>query len=153
MRHHLLQDHDLQLYDSKSVKQKQKILINFQDPFFAEEYTIIHSKWADMNPVFGELCSYIRNNGSDGFWYSTNCSDQHPVVCAAHVHGSLVFVVPGVAASTTENQTGTITKEPVTSKLTTYSESVTAETIKGTFTWMRFGKNIHDKNYNGKTLY
>ena len=91
-----------------------------------------------MDPVFGEECSYIRNNGSDGFWYSTNCSDEHPVVCGAHLHDKLGFILPRVAPSTTEYQTERITKEqPMTSQETTYTQTFTAALVKGMFVCKR----------------
>ena len=103
--------------------------------FVVENYTITHSKWIDMNPVFGEQCSYIRNNGYGGFWYSTNCSDEHPVVCGAHLHDRLEFILPLVAPSTTEYQTERVTKEsPVTSEATTYLDTYTAGIHKSMFT-------------------
>ena len=41
----------------------------------------MHNKWADKNPVYGDVCSFIKRNGTEGFWFSTKCSDENTVIC------------------------------------------------------------------------
>ena len=49
--------------------------------YIVEHYTMLHSKWSDENPVFGQRCSSIRINGSEGYWFSSNCSEEFPYIC------------------------------------------------------------------------
>ena len=42
---------------------------------------MMHSKWAEDNPVYGDACSFIKRNGTEGFWFSTNCSEESTVIC------------------------------------------------------------------------
>ena len=49
--------------------------------YIVEHYTMIHSKWSDENPVYGQRCSLIRISGSEGHWFSTNCSEELPYIC------------------------------------------------------------------------
>ena len=55
---------------------------------------MIHSKWAEGNPVFGDKCSLIRVNSSGGFWFSTNCSDEHTLICASRRHNKVKYMIP-----------------------------------------------------------
>ena len=41
----------------------------------------MHSKWAENNPVYGDVCSFIKRNGTEGFWFSTYCSEETTVIC------------------------------------------------------------------------
>ena len=41
----------------------------------------MHSKWAEDNPVYGDECSFIKRNGTEGFWFSANCSEENTVIC------------------------------------------------------------------------
>ena len=41
----------------------------------------MHSKWAEDNPVYGDVCSFIKRNGTEGFWFSANCSEEITVIC------------------------------------------------------------------------
>ena len=67
--------------------------------YIVEHYTMIHSKWPEENPVYGQRCSSIRINGSVGFWLSANCSEMLPYIC---MNEQDQFVLPGLttAAST-----------------------------------------------------
>ena len=66
----------------------------------------MHSKWADMNPVYGQECSFIRINGSVGLWYSANCSDKHSLVCGTQTGNKLEYVVPRSTPPTPQHSHG-----------------------------------------------
>ena len=77
-----------------------------RDSFYiAEHYTMIHSKWTEKNPVYGQRCSSIRINGSAGFWFSANCSEMLPYIC---MNEQNQFALPGL---TTAGSTSTISSE------------------------------------------
>ena len=48
---------------------------------FKAQFTLMHNKWADKNPVYGDACSLIKRNGTEGLWFSSNCSEENTVVC------------------------------------------------------------------------
>ena len=52
-----------------------------------------------MNPVFDERCSYIENSATVGIWYSTNCSDEHQVICKNEFYDG-VFLRPNPSMTT-----------------------------------------------------
>ena len=61
---------------------------------------MIHSKWADENPVFGQPCSSIRINGSEGFWVSTNCSEELLSICMDVFQQENMFLLPKILKAT-----------------------------------------------------
>ena len=44
-------------------------------------YTMMHSNWAEDNPVYGDAVSFIKRNGTEGLWFSSNCSEENTVIC------------------------------------------------------------------------
>ena len=60
----------------------------------------MHSKWAEDNPVFGDACSFIKINGTEGFWFSTNCSEESTVICMDKYRPT--YMLPSEAQSSTE---------------------------------------------------
>ena len=62
-------------------------------------YTMMHSKWAEDNPVYGDACSFIKRNGTEGFWFSTNCSEEITVICMDKYR--LTYLLPSEAESST----------------------------------------------------
>ena len=62
-------------------------------------YTMMHSKWAEDNPVYGDACSFIKRNGSEGFWLSTNCSEEHTVICMDKYRQ--IYILPSEASYST----------------------------------------------------
>ena len=59
----------------------------------------MHSKWAEDNPVYGDVCSFIKRNGTGGSWFSTNCSEENRVICMDKYR--LIYMLPSEAESTT----------------------------------------------------
>ena len=58
------------------------------------KYTMLHSKWASENPVFGETCSFIKvNDASKGLWFTNNCSKNFTVICMKQIH-EYEFIIP-----------------------------------------------------------
>ena len=98
---------------------------------------MIHSKWADKNPMFGDQCSFIRINSSGGFWFSSNCSEEHSFVCGAQYHGQYDYIAPRATTTTTLlTQTEIVTTEKYvtaqdTTEGTTDAEISTAAMIPG----------------------
>ena len=45
------------------------------------KYIMMHSKWAEDNPVYEDICSFIKRNGTEGFWFSSNCSEENTLIC------------------------------------------------------------------------
>ena len=66
--------------------------------YIVEHYTMIHSKWSDENPVYGQRCSSIRIYGSVGFWFSANCTEELPCICMA---GDNEFGLPTITLAAT----------------------------------------------------
>ena len=64
-------------------------------------YMMMHSKWAEDNPVYGDACSFIKRNGTEGFWFSTNCSKENTVICMDNYRQ--VYILPSEAASSTQS--------------------------------------------------
>ena len=62
-------------------------------------YTMMHSKWAEDNPVYGDVCSFIKRNGTEGFWFSTNCSEENTVICMDKYRP--IYMLPSEAESST----------------------------------------------------
>ena len=54
----------------------------------------MHSKWSEQNPVYGQRCSYVTINGSEGLWFSTNCSEAFPYIC---MNEEDIFILPNSA--------------------------------------------------------
>ena len=79
--------------------------------YIVEHYTMIHSKWFEENPVYGQKCSSIRINGSEGFWFSTNCSEKFPYIC---VNEDDKLVLPGITTSTSTSMMETVTASRAT---------------------------------------
>ena len=59
----------------------------------------MHSKWAEGNPVYGDVCSFIQRNGTEGFWFSTNCSEENTFICMDKYR--LIYILPSEAESST----------------------------------------------------
>ena len=62
-------------------------------------HTMMHSKWAEDNPVFRDACSFIKRNGTEGFWFSTNCSEENTVICMDKYRK--MYMLPSEAESST----------------------------------------------------
>ena len=62
-------------------------------------YTAMHSKWAEDNPVYGDVCSFIKRNGTKEFWFSTNCSEEITVICMDKYRP--IYMLPSEAESST----------------------------------------------------
>ena len=62
-------------------------------------YTMMHSKWAEDNPVYGDACSFIKRNGTDGFWFSTYCSEENIVICMDKYRQ--IYILPSEASYST----------------------------------------------------
>ena len=80
--------------------------------YIVEHYTMIHSKWFEENPVYGQRCSSIRINGSEGFWFSTNCSEKFPYIC---VNEDDKLVLPGLTLTSTSVMESSIESRAITS--------------------------------------
>ena len=63
------------------------------------KYTMMHSIWAEGNPVYGDVCSFIKRNGTEGFWFSTNCSEENMVICMDKDRQT--YMLPSEAESST----------------------------------------------------
>ena len=59
----------------------------------------MQSKWAEDNPVFRDACSFIKRNGTEGFWFSTNCSEENTVICMDKYR--TIYMLPSEAESST----------------------------------------------------
>ena len=59
----------------------------------------MQSKWAEDNPVYGDVCGFIKRNGTEGFWFSTNCSEENTVICMNKYR--LIYNLPSEAESST----------------------------------------------------
>ena len=59
----------------------------------------MHSKWAEENPVYGDVCSFIKRNGTEGLWFSTNCSEENTVICMDKYKP--IYILPSEAESST----------------------------------------------------
>ena len=59
----------------------------------------MHSKWAEDNPVYGDTCSIIKRNGTEGFWFSSNCCEEITVICMDKYR--LIYMLPSEAESST----------------------------------------------------
>ena len=79
-------------------------IILYHIPLARYKYTMMHSKWAEDNPVYGDVCSFIKRNGTEGFWFSTNCSDENTVICMDKCR--LIYMLPSEAESSTYHSTG-----------------------------------------------
>ena len=53
---------------------------------------MLHSKWSAENPVFREICSHVKINGTAGTWFSSICSEDHTVICMEKYQ--TVFMLP-----------------------------------------------------------
>ena len=60
---------------------------------------MLHSKWSEQNPVFREICSHVKINGTEGTWFSSNCSEDHTVICMDKYQ--TVFMLPLQPETTT----------------------------------------------------
>ena len=65
---------------------------------------MLHSEWYQENPVFGEICSYVKINGTGGTWFSSNCSEDHSVICMDKYQ--TVFMLPLQPETSTNMSTG-----------------------------------------------
>ena len=63
-------------------------------------YTMMHSEWAEDSPVYGDACSFIKRNGTEGFWFSTNCSEENSVICMDKYRP--IHMLPSEAESSTQ---------------------------------------------------
>ena len=88
-------------------------------------YTMMHSKWAEDNPVYGDACSLIKRNRTKGFWFSTNCSEENTVICMDKYR--LTYLLPSEAESSTHmyRSTGQPLNHSVTSVATGRYTNVT----------------------------
>ena len=85
--------------------------------YIVEHYMMIHSKWSDENPVYGQRCSSIRINGTEGYWFSTNCSEKFTSICKDVFKHEDMFIIPKIPRLTTE--TPKITETPTNSTFIT----------------------------------
>ena len=60
---------------------------------------MMHSKWAEDNPVYGDACSFIKRNGTEVLWFSTNCSEENTAICMDKYRQT--YMRPSEAASST----------------------------------------------------
>ena len=63
---------------------------------------MMHSKWASGNPVIESECSSVKLDGSQGLWYSQNCSEADAVICMKTMNSEIVFNLPGLTETTTK---------------------------------------------------
>ena len=67
---------------------------------------MLHSKWSEENPVFGEICSLVKINGTEGTWFWSNCSEDHTVICMDKYQ--TVFMLPLQPETSTNMSTGVL---------------------------------------------
>ena len=89
---------------------------------------MLHSKWSEENPVFGEICSRVKINGTEGTWFSSNCSEDHSVICMDKYQ--TVFMLPQLTETSTKMSTGVLLNH------------TTAESLIGTSKYQHFNYNF-----------
>ena len=85
-------------------------------PILTAKYKMMHSQWADGNPAHGDTCSVIKINGSQGFWFSTNCSQGQSVVCMQY--DQMLYYTPGITQTSVETSSSMISSFNDTCKYT-----------------------------------